>query len=77
MDITFEYKIRFRGDGRPWEEIPVTENKTIWVGVSTDRTWELAKAYAYAMAREPYDWKNIVEIRYNEKGSYQGHYVKF
>lgn len=70
---TYEFKIRYEGDERNWEEMPV------------DETGE----YADSHAAQTHAWKDVLEpnlldesgtpeideIRFNEQGYSQGHYV--
>lgn len=58
----FEYAIRYTSDQREWKDMPKTE--------AHPRDVKLWKQTLKAVAQEP----DIIAIRWNEKGSLQGHY---
>jgi len=64
IKIQFELKIREAGQRTKWENMPVEEK---YIG-----NWQGAARYALELARQ----EDVEEVRYNEKGSLQGHYVR-
>ena len=64
MQTTYEFRIQFLGDTRPWEVIPPHDRQQF-------SSLTAAKNYAVNMATDP----AIVEIRVNALGSLQGHYI--
>lgn len=68
MTETYEVKVRFAGDFRPWEEIPLQDT------ITTSETLDEVKrgACAYFRLFRP----GAIEIRINCKGSLQGHYSR-
>lgn len=68
-----EYKVKLVGEERKWEEIPVSGEITIWFSLSGDDLdpLEYIKS-AWNFLRMNGD--NPLEIRWNYRGSLQGHY---
>jgi hypothetical protein len=62
--ISYEFKLMFTGDRRPWESIPVSDQRAL----TADQARQLAQILAQQTA--------VVEVRYNVAGSPQGNYVR-